>query len=162
MQLSDEESELFLRDLSLAVEEMYNDADSSQTNEKSDDEEMALALGDGTLASATTSDTAKVSPKKKVFISYSWDDDEHKTWVHKLAEDLSATFEVKIDVRQPLGTELNQFMESLIDDTDKVLITYSTDLDCRISIGIINCREWEPADLLIEFLTVSLECSCIP
>lgn len=121
-QLSDEESELFLRDLSLAVEEMYNDADSSQTNEESDDEEMALALGDGTLASATTSDTAKVIPKKKVFISYSWDDDEHKTWVHKLAEDLSATFEVKIDVKQPLGTELNQFMESLINDTDKVLI----------------------------------------
>ena len=29
-------------------------ADSSQTNEQSDDEEMALALGDGTLASATT------------------------------------------------------------------------------------------------------------
>lgn len=39
-----------------------------------------------------------------------------------MAEDLSATFEVKIDVKQPLGTELNQFMESLIDDTDKVLI----------------------------------------
>lgn len=121
-QLSDEESELFLRDLSLAVEEIYNDADSSQTNEDSDDEDMALALEDGVLASATTSDTAKVSPKKKVFISYSWDDDEHKTWVHKLAEDLSATFEVKIDVKQPLGTELNQFMESLINVTDKVLI----------------------------------------
>ena len=122
MQLSDEESELFLRDLSLAVEEIYTDADSSLPNEDFNEEEMAMALGDGTSSSTTTSDTAKVSPMKKVFISYSWDDDEHKTWVHQLAEDLSANFEVKIDVKQPLGTELNQFMESLIDDADKVLI----------------------------------------
>lgn len=122
MQLSDEESELFLRDLSLAVEEIYTDADSSLPNEDFNEEEMTMALGDGTSSSTTTSDTAKVSPMKKVFISYSWDDDEHKTWVHQLAEDLSANFEVKIDVKQPLGTELNQFMESLIDDADKVLI----------------------------------------
>lgn len=121
-QLSDEESELFLRDLSLAVEENYTDADSSRANEESKEEEMALPLRDGTLASTVSPDTTKVSPKKKVFISYSWDDDEHKTWVHKLAEDLSATFEVKIDIKQPLGTELNQFMESLINDTDKALI----------------------------------------
>lgn len=106
-QLSDKESELFLRDLSLAVEEFYNDADSSLPNEDFNEEEMAMALGDGSSSSTTTSDTAKVSPMKKVFISYSWDDDEHKTWVHQLAKDLSTTFEVKINVVQSLGKILS-------------------------------------------------------
>ena len=34
------------------------------------------------------------------------------------------------------------------------LVTYSTDLDCRVCIGAINCREWEPADFLIELFAV--------
>lgn len=122
MQLNDEESELFLRDLTLAVEKIYNVAYSSQNYEETNEAEMALALGDDALASTTTSDTTIVSPKKKVFISYCWEDDEHEKWVHQLAKDLSAAFDVKIDVEQPLGTELNQFMESMINDSDKVLI----------------------------------------
>ncbi len=121
-QLSDEESELFLGDLSLAVEHIYNGTDIPQTNEESNEEEKAMTFGDGLLASIATSDTTNVSPKKKVFISYCWEDDEHKKWVHKLAEDLKSDFDVKIDVEQPIGTDLNQFMESMINSCDKVLI----------------------------------------
>lgn len=57
-----------------------------------------------------------------MFISYCWEDEEHKKWVRKLAKDLADEFEVKIDVKQPLGTELNQFMEMIVRDCDKVLI----------------------------------------
>lgn len=121
-QLSDEESELFLKDLSLAVEHIYKGADIPQDNEESDEEEKAVTFSDGLLASIATSDTTRVSPKKKVFISYCWEDDEHKKWVHKLAEDLKSYFDVKIDVEQPIGTELNKFMESMINSSDKVLI----------------------------------------
>lgn len=121
-QLSDEESELFLKDLSLGVEHIYKGADIPQDNEESIEEEKAVTFSEGLLASIATSDTTRVSPKKKVFISYCWEDDEHKRWVHKLAEDLKSYFDVKIDVEQPIGTELNKFMESMINSSDKVLI----------------------------------------
>lgn len=121
-QLRDEESELFLKDLSLAVENIYKGADIPQDNEESNEEEKAVTFSDGLLASIATSDTTRVSPKKKVFISYCWEDEEHTKWVHKLAEDLKSYFDVKIDVEQPIGTELNQFMESMINSSDKVLI----------------------------------------
>lgn len=121
-QLSDEESELFLKDLSLVVEHIYKGADIPQDNEESNEEEKAVTFSEGLLASIATSDTTRVSPKKKVFISYCWEDDEHKRWVHKLAEDLKSYFDVKIDVEQPIGTELNKFMESMINSSDKVLI----------------------------------------
>ena len=42
------------------------------------------------------------------------------------------------------------------------LVTNRTDHDRRICIGFLDRREWEPADLLIEFCTVSCECTCIP
>ena len=121
-QLSDEESESFLKDLSLVVEHIYKGADIPQDNEESNEEEKAVTFSEGLLASIATSDTTRVSPKKKVFISYCWEDDEHKRWVHKLAEDLKSYFDVKIDVEQPIGTELNKFMESMINSSDKVLI----------------------------------------
>ena len=60
--------------------------------------------------------------KKVVFISYSWETDEHKEWVHKLAADLSEEFEIRIDQELPLGLELTSFMESSIASSDKVLI----------------------------------------
>ena len=60
--------------------------------------------------------------KKVVFISYGWDDDEHREWVSRLAERLRAYFEVLIDEEQPLGTELNVFMEQLVTRADRVLM----------------------------------------
>lgn len=58
-----------------------------------------------------------------VFISYSWDDDNHKAWVRNLAKDLMEKgIYVLYDGFAPDGTDLVQFMRSGIKRADKVLI----------------------------------------
>lgn len=73
--------------------------------------------------------------KKMVFISYGWEDDLHKSWVHSLADRLSECFNVKIDVKTPYGIELNAFMEQIITKADRVLLiltpTYKVKADNR-------------------------------
>lgn len=60
---------------------------------------------------------------QRVFISYSWDDEEHKAWVWKLSEDLRKQgIESKIDQYYRLGNDLIDFMEKGIGRADKVLI----------------------------------------
>lgn len=60
--------------------------------------------------------------KKKVFISYGWDNDAHISWVRRLAKKLSEHFDVIIDQKAPLGTDLNLFMEQMISEADRVLL----------------------------------------
>ena len=60
--------------------------------------------------------------KKTVFISYSWDNDDHRAWVKSLADRLSETFEVKIDFREPLGIDFSSFMEQVVCSSDRVLL----------------------------------------
>lgn len=73
--------------------------------------------------------------KKVVFISYSWETEEHNDWVHKLAADLSEEFEIVIDQELPLGLELTSFMETSVASSDKVIIittpTYKKKADNR-------------------------------
>lgn len=73
--------------------------------------------------------------KKQIFISYSWEDNEHKAWVHKLAEILGNYFNIKIDVKVPLGSDINTFMERMIAESDRVLLiltpTYKQKADAR-------------------------------
>lgn len=58
-----------------------------------------------------------------VFISYSWDTDEHRQWVGKLAKDLiSKNIRVIYDQNIHLGTPLPKFMNDGIRDADRVLI----------------------------------------
>ncbi|MDO5527120.1 MAG: toll/interleukin-1 receptor domain-containing protein [Prevotella sp.] len=58
-----------------------------------------------------------------VFISYSWDNDEHRQWVGKLAKDLiSKNIHVIYDQNIPLGTPLPKFMNDGIRNADRVLI----------------------------------------
>ena len=58
-----------------------------------------------------------------VFISYSWDDEAHKRWVKKLAEDLiSRGVNVKYDQNIQYGTPLPMFMQNSIFKADRVLI----------------------------------------
>lgn len=74
-------------------------------------------------ANQTLTDSKKNKKhKKKIFISYSWDDEEHKKWVYKLAQRLNVEFDVLIDVKQPLGTEINVFMEKMVSESDRVLL----------------------------------------
>ncbi|MBR6988270.1 MAG: toll/interleukin-1 receptor domain-containing protein [Bacteroidaceae bacterium] len=58
-----------------------------------------------------------------VFISYSWDDDNHKAWVKKLADELMSNgIYVFYDGYAPDGTDLVLFMRNGIKRADKVLI----------------------------------------
>lgn len=59
---------------------------------------------------------------KQVFISYGWDDPAHCDWVKSLAGMLSNYFDVKFDVKLPLGAGLNVFMEQMIKNADRVLL----------------------------------------
>lgn len=60
--------------------------------------------------------------RKKVFISYGWDNPAHRDWVQNLAIMLSEYFEVIVDVKLPLGGDLNVFMEQMIKNADRVLL----------------------------------------
>ena len=62
------------------------------------------------------------SNKKKLFISYGWEDEQHNLWVHNLADKLGDYFEVAIDVNQPLGIDVNYFMERMVTISDRVLM----------------------------------------
>lgn len=70
-----------------------------------------------------------IEGKKKpiVFISYSWDDEEHKIWVINLANKLSKDgLDVKIDRQiMRLGTSANYTMEQSIEQADKVLVIFT-------------------------------------
>ncbi len=63
-------------------------------------------------------------PPPKAFISYSWDDDEHKVWVSKLATDLRRDgVETRLDEwHAALGDQVTHFMETEIRKSDFVLI----------------------------------------
>ncbi|MGB9367818.1 MAG: toll/interleukin-1 receptor domain-containing protein [Xanthobacteraceae bacterium] len=60
----------------------------------------------------------------RVFISYSWDDDEHKAWVRGLSEELvKSGVEVRLDqwhVRY--GESFTQFMEEEVSKADHILV----------------------------------------
>ena len=73
----------------------------------------------------------------KIFISYSWEEDEHKEWVKKLAarliaDGIAATLD-QYDLE--LGDRLPEFMEQAIAGADYVLIvctpTYKSKSDQR-------------------------------
>lgn len=61
---------------------------------------------------------------KVVFISYSHDSEEHKAWVRKLADDLTALgdFEILLDQYMPKGYSFTRFMELGLLKADKVLV----------------------------------------
>ncbi len=69
-------------------------------------------------------DVGKGDNMKSVFISYSWDDDQHCEWVRKLAERLRADgVDVSIDRWATVpGDQLPAFMERAIRDNEFVVI----------------------------------------
>lgn len=64
----------------------------------------------------------RTDARKKVFISYGWDNPAHRDWVQNLARMLSKYFEVIVDEKLPLGGDLNVFMEQMIKNADRVLL----------------------------------------
>ena len=66
--------------------------------------------------------------RKKVFISYSWDNVEHQQWVSRLASDLIKTYGIDVILDQfelSAGKDLTYFMENSIEKADKVLVILS-------------------------------------
>lgn len=60
---------------------------------------------------------------KRVFISYSWDNEKHQSWVIKLCNDLREKgLEVLVDIAQRKGVDLTEFMDKGIANSHKVLI----------------------------------------
>jgi hypothetical protein len=89
---------------------------------------------EGLAASANESKLVSVSEQKEItnkvdgiptaFISYSWDSDDHKLWVRKLAERLRSQG-VKVILDQwdlKVGGDRTHFMASRIDSSDFVII----------------------------------------
>lgn len=72
-----------------------------------------------------------IAKTKEIFISYSWEDQEHENWVRKLAHDLSKFFNVHIDHKLPLGGDLNLFMEQSVDKSDYVLLILTPEYKAR-------------------------------
>ena len=64
--------------------------------------------------------------KRAIFISYSWEEPEHQAWVKKFSDDLQAhlgdCYEVLLDQNLPRGFSLPRFMETGLEDSEKVLV----------------------------------------
>lgn len=91
-----------------------------------------------TIMETTSAKLQSLPPnRKKIFISYSWEDDAHNKWVHELADKLRKNFDVEIDEKIPLGMDINVFMESKVSNSDRVLMIltpiYKQKADSRIS-----------------------------
>jgi hypothetical protein len=66
-----------------------------------------------------------MNERKKIFISYSWDGQEHQDWVLKLAKDLISKYGIEVILDQfdlNAGNEMTFFMENAIAEADKVLV----------------------------------------
>jgi hypothetical protein len=90
-----------------------------------------------------------------IFISYSWDNSDHKDWVKKLADRLHEFFEIDVTLDQydlDSFSDKNYFMEKAVFETDLVLpvITdnYSKKSNSRnggvgIETAMMTSRHWE-------------------
>jgi fructose-1,6-bisphosphatase/inositol monophosphatase family enzyme len=66
-----------------------------------------------------------IRPLFRVFISYSWDSDEHRAWVRKLAAVLDSEDDIETVLDQTelwAGKDLLKFMEKGLTETDRVIL----------------------------------------
>lgn len=92
---------------------------------------------------------------KKIFISYSWDDLEHKLWTKNLADRLEEIFELDVSFDQydlDSFSDKNFFMERSVFDTDLILTVitnkYSDKANSRsggvgIETTLATSRHWD-------------------
>jgi hypothetical protein len=67
----------------------------------------------------------KENKEKKVFISYSWDDELHKEWVKNLAYEMSEHFIVEFDANLKIGMSPLNYMKQNILSSDYVIIVFT-------------------------------------
>ncbi len=95
-----------------------------------------------------------MSETPRVFISYSWDSDDHKAWAKTLADRLIANgVDVILDQYDcPPGTNFPYFMERSVEKSDKVLLilteNYKQKADGRVrgvgyEISIVSAEVYE-------------------
>jgi hypothetical protein len=65
--------------------------------------------------------------EKKIFISYSWDNEDHKNWVKKLAYDLNSRFNVEFDENLKVGMNPYNYMKQNILSSDYVIIVFTSE-----------------------------------
>jgi len=80
-----------------------------------------------------TGKTFKNDNEKKIFISYSWDDENHKLWIDNLAKDLNQ-FNVEYDRNLKYGMSPLNYMKSNILSSDYVIIVFTPNYSERIKI----------------------------
>lgn len=87
-----------------------------------------------------------------VFISYSWDDDEHKRWVRKLADDLRDKYNIcsLLDQYEPAGADLVEFMNKGIGVADRVLMIGTPLYKQKSESGIGSGGKYEGSLITIE------------
>lgn len=133
-QLSKENFEKFALDLSAKIDKLI-DEDIKRPTEEGLDFEFKTVMA--SPIASVLEPASKDILKKKVFISYTHEDEEHDQWVKHLADCLKGTFDVIIDYKEPLGIELSRFMEQAVNDSDKVLLIltpgYKSKADSRVA-----------------------------
>lgn len=68
--------------------------------------------------------------KRNIFVSYSWDSEEHKEWAKKLADSLEEYFEIHVVFDQydlDSFTDKNHFMEKGVFDNDIILVIVTSE-----------------------------------
>lgn len=78
-------------------------------------------------------DDSKKDIPPKVFISYSWDDEPHKEWVKRLADDLIDNgVDVILDQYEvQAGANISYFMEKSLVESEKVLIIFTENYQAK-------------------------------
>jgi len=71
--------------------------------------------------------SSEVIENPKVFISYSWDNEEHKTWILNFATRLQENgIEIILDMYElQAGKNIPHFMEQALEKSDKVLVIFT-------------------------------------
>jgi hypothetical protein len=84
-----------------------------------------LRASTSSILEVSSDEKAEIPPK--VFISYSWDNDEYKDWVLNLANNLAENSIEPILDRYELrpGDNAPYFMETALKESDKVLIIFT-------------------------------------
>lgn len=87
-----------------------------------------------------------------VFISYSWDDEDHKRWVRKMADDLRNKYNIcsLLDQYEPAGFDLVEFMNKGIRLANRVLMIGTPFYKQKSENGIGSGGKYEGSLITIE------------
>lgn len=100
---------------------------------------------------------------KVVFISYSWDDEEHKTWVCNLSDDLQRRgVWVLVDQYLHEGYPLIHFMNKGLEVADKVLIIGTPNYRSRSILSSNGGVKYEGAIIYAELMVNGVSTKFIP